>query len=141
MIATTFTGNVPHYDVVASDDTGRHVSVQVKTNTRGSWQFGDMTKYFDISFADKRQIVGDIKPSPIRRLVFVFVRLGEEDDDRFYVLTWRDLAKLMRKHHTAYLDRCGGVRPKRWDSLHCAISEPEMRPYEDRWNTVKRNLR
>lgn len=30
LIATTFTGNVPHYDIIASDITGRHFTVQVK---------------------------------------------------------------------------------------------------------------
>jgi hypothetical protein len=30
LIATTFTGNVPFYDVIASDEKGRHVSVQVE---------------------------------------------------------------------------------------------------------------
>jgi hypothetical protein len=29
MIATTFTGNVPHCDIIASDEKGRHVSVQI----------------------------------------------------------------------------------------------------------------
>jgi len=32
LIATTFTGNVPHYDIVASDEFGQHVSVQVKAS-------------------------------------------------------------------------------------------------------------
>jgi hypothetical protein len=27
LIATTFTGNVPHYDIYASDEAGHHVSV------------------------------------------------------------------------------------------------------------------
>jgi hypothetical protein len=27
LIATTFTGNVPNYDIIASDETGRHVSI------------------------------------------------------------------------------------------------------------------
>ncbi len=30
LIATTFTGNVPHYDIIASNDKGKHISVQVK---------------------------------------------------------------------------------------------------------------
>ena len=41
LIATTFTGNVPHYDIIASDETGRHVSVQVKASCGTSlavWQ-------------------------------------------------------------------------------------------------------
>ena len=36
LIATTFTGNVPHYDIIASGEDGRHVSVQVKTIGGGS---------------------------------------------------------------------------------------------------------
>ena len=140
LIATTFTGNVPHYDIIASDEVGRHVSVQVKTNTRGSWQFADVSKYFDISFSGKRQIVGKIKSCPIKRLVYVFVRLNENDRDRFYVLAWKDLARVMRKHHAAYLDRCDGVRPKRWDSLHCALSGDELTEYEDKWDIVENNM-
>ena len=57
LIATTFTGNVPHYDIIASDENGRHVSVQVKTTRSGSWQFGDMSIFCDITFDGKRQIV------------------------------------------------------------------------------------
>ena len=37
LIATTFTGNVPHYDIIASDEKGRHVSVQVKTSRSETW--------------------------------------------------------------------------------------------------------
>jgi hypothetical protein len=29
-IATTFTGNVPHYDIIASNASGRHQAIQVK---------------------------------------------------------------------------------------------------------------
>ena len=32
MIATTFTGNVPYYDIIASNEDGKHVSVQVKAS-------------------------------------------------------------------------------------------------------------
>jgi Holliday junction resolvase-like predicted endonuclease len=140
LIATTFTGNLPYYDIVASDETGRHVSVQVKTISRGSWQFGDVRKYFDVKFSGKRQSVHEIKACPIRRLVYVFVRLDGNGNDRFYVLTWQDLASLMRLHHATYLQKHGGVRPKRWDSLHCSLSESELSEYQDKWETVEKNL-
>jgi VCBS repeat protein len=39
-IATTFTGNVPHYDIVAVDEHGGHALVQVKAIAGKSWQFG-----------------------------------------------------------------------------------------------------
>jgi Holliday junction resolvase-like predicted endonuclease len=44
-IATTFTGNVPDYDIIASNKMGKHVSVQVKTSSGSSWQFGDISRY------------------------------------------------------------------------------------------------
>lgn len=142
LVATTFTGNVPEYDIVASDETGRHVSVQVKAGRGDSWQFGDITRYCDLSFKGHRQVVGKPKPCPVRRLVVVFVRLGGEDrDDRFYILPWVRVRDLLVRHHTTYLKKHGSVRPVRWDSLHSAIQEETLRPYRDRWQTVTRNLR
>ena len=53
LIATTFTGNVPHYDVLASDEIGRYVSVQVKASRRSSWQFSDIRQFCEIQLAPK----------------------------------------------------------------------------------------
>ena len=36
-IATTFTGNVPDYDIIASTEKGKHLSVQVKTIRGSNW--------------------------------------------------------------------------------------------------------
>ena len=141
LIATTFTGNVPHYDIVASDEVGRHVSVQVKASRGGSWQFAKVTNYFDVTFSGKRQIVGKGKPCPVQRLVVVFVRVDREGNDRFYILTWQKLRDLLVKAHNMFLEKHDGVRPKRWDSLHCAISEKHLYAYEDKWNTVEKNLK
>jgi len=141
LIATTFTGNVPHYDIIASDETGRHVSVQVKTALAGGWQFADVTHFFDIEFDGHRQIVGRRKPCPVRRLIVVFVKLEADGDDRFYILPWERLALLLKKRHVAYLERQGGIRPKRWDSLHSAISEKTLQPYKDRWEAIENALR
>ena len=141
LIATTFTGNVPHYDIIASDETGRHVSVQVKAARGGSWQFGDITHYCDIKFKGQRQLVGKPRPYPVRRLVVVFVTLGKERDDRFYILTWQRLRDLLVRHHVAYLRKHGGIRPKQWKSMHSAIVEKSLLPYRDKWKTIERNLR
>ncbi len=140
LIATTFTGNVPHYDIIASNEAGRHVSVQVKASRGGSWQFADITRYCDVTFDGKRQVVGDPMPAPVRRLIMVFVKVDESGDDRFYVLTWERLRNLLIKHHKTYLEKHDGVRPKRWDSMHSAISEAPLRPYRDKWDTVTKNL-
>jgi len=141
LIATTFTGNVPHYDIIASDETGRHVSVQVKSSRSASWQFGDIRCFCDIAFDGKRQVVGKPMACPVRRLIVTFVTIEEDGHDRFYILTWQRLRDLLVKGHEAYLQRHGGIRPRRWDSLHSAITEKTLRPYQDKWEIIDKNLK
>ena len=141
LIATTFTGNVPHYDIIASDESGRTVSIQVKASRGSSWQFGNITQYCDIEFDGERQVVGGLKTCPVRRLVMVFVSLEANGNDRFYIIPWKDFCCLLAKHHKEFLARNDGRRPKRWESLHCAISEGVLLRYQDKWETVERLLK
>lgn len=141
LIATTFTGNAPHYDIIASDEKGRHVSVQVKASRHPSWQFGDITHFCEVKFEKKSQIVGKPRPCPVLRLIVVFVMIAEDGADQFYILTWRRLRDLIIKGHKDYLAKHGGKRPKKWDSLHGAISEETLKPYKDKWLTIKENIK
>jgi hypothetical protein len=140
LIATTFTGNVPHYDIIASNENGKHVSVQVKASRGSSWQFGDITKFCNIKFKGKHQIVGKPKRCPVQRLVVVFVMIDAGGADQYYILTWRTLRDLLIKGHKDYLAKHGGMRPKKWNSLHSAIVEKTLKPYKDKWPIFKRNL-
>ena len=128
LIATTFTGNVPHYDIIASNEDGKHVSVQVKASRASSWQFGDITQFCEISFKGKHQIVGRLKRSPVQRLVVVFVMIDPRGADRYYILTWRMIRDLIVKGHKSYLAKHNGLRAQTWDSLHSAISEKTLKP-------------
>jgi hypothetical protein len=141
LIATTFTGNVPHYDIVASDAKGRHVSIQVKASRSGSWQFSDVTKFFDVKFAGKQQIVGKVKRCPVRRLAVVFVVIGKESGDRFYVLAWETFRNMLREAHRGYLKSHHGIRPIKWDSLHSAIKEELLLTFRDNWKLIQQSLR
>lgn len=141
LIATAFTGNVPHYDIIASDETGRHVSVQVKASRGASWQFGNITQYCDIGFDGKRQIVGKPKACPVSRLIVAFVRISDNGKDTFYILPWGTLRDLLVEHHRGFLARHDGMRPKKWESLHCAIEEKVLKPHEDRWDVIEQNLK
>ena len=141
LIATTFPGNVPHYDIIASNKRGKHVSVQIKARRGSSWQFGDITRFWELSFKGKRQIVGRPKPCPVQRLVVVFVLIHPSGADRFYILTWRTLRDMLVRGHKAYLEKRNGMRAEKWDSLHSAISEKTLEPYKDRWDIAERNLR
>jgi len=140
LIATTFTGNVPHYDIIASDEEGRHVSVQVKAARSGSWQFS-IDQFCEIAYRGKKQIVGTAKPAPVKRLIMVFVIMNEYGSDRFYICRWEKIRDRQIEGYKAYLARHGGVRPKKWDSLHSGLRERHLLQYRDRWETIERNLR
>lgn len=142
LIATTFTGNVPHYDIIASDNRGRHVAIQVKASRGDSWQVSDMSKFCDIrlNIRRKTQIAGKKKSCPIRQLVCIFVRLDGQRQDRFFICTWKQWRNLLVSHHKRYLRRHHGHRPKKWKSLHTAIRVKDLKRFEDRWGTVKSNL-
>jgi hypothetical protein len=111
LIATTFTGNVPYYDIIASNEGGKHVSVQVKASRGSSWQFGDITQFCNISFNGKRQIVGRPKRCPVQRLVVVFVIINTDGADQYFILTWRRLREIIVKGHKDYLAKHGGMPP------------------------------
>ncbi|MBE2225643.1 MAG: hypothetical protein IAF02_29170 [Anaerolineae bacterium] len=140
LIATTFTGNVPDYDIIASTEKGKHISVQVKTTTGISWQFGNITKYFELELQEQVQIVGETLPSPVDNLVYVFVMLQDYGNDRFFLCTWDDFCETLATHHREYLAKHGGVRPKQWKSLHAAIKTSHIEHFEDRWNLIEEML-
>ncbi|MGA7991636.1 MAG: hypothetical protein WCC53_09415 [Thermoanaerobaculia bacterium] len=140
LIATTFTGNVPHYDIIASNATGRHQAIQVKTINGGGWQF-DVRAFAEISLDGKRQVVGARVPAPYPDLVCVFVRLRERGEDEFYILTWKDLQRMMIKGHRGYLARHGGVRPKKYDSYHGAIRPERLAKHRNKWSVLETRLR
>jgi hypothetical protein len=118
LICTTFTGNVPHYDIIASNEKGEHVSVQVKASKTGSWQFGKVTDFCEISFKGKQQCVGEFKECPVKDLIMVLVVIGDEGKDSYYILKWEELRDVIVEHHKRYLEQHGGIRPKNHTSLH-----------------------
>jgi hypothetical protein len=141
LVATTFTGNVPHYDIVASDERGRHASVQVKTIRGGGWQFSDVSKFFEVKFDGQNQITGKSKRSPVKLLVVVFVMLGKQGVDKFYMVPWERVRDIMRKGHENYIAKHGGKRPKKWDSLHGSLVESQIVEFKDRWDIIENSLR
>lgn len=140
LTATTFTGNVPDYDIVAVSETGKHVLIQVKATLRGAWQFSDARAFLDIKLNGKAQIPGRLKPPKYDDLVFVFVRLATYGEDRFFMLTWIELRNLIADHYRANLKHLGGVRPRKHDSYHAALEIKNLKQYENRWELIADTL-
>jgi len=139
LIAATFSGNIPDYDIIATDSAFRSVPVQVKTVNGTKWQF-DIRHFVDVRLDGKKQVIG--RPVPFSdNIVCVMLALSRYGKDRFYVLSLKTLQEVLIKHHRNYLKKHGGVRPKKYDSFHTAISEQKLAAFRDAWLEVFRNKR
>jgi hypothetical protein len=131
----TFSGNVPDFDLIATDFKGSSCPIQVKTIKGGSWQFS-IEKFAEITFDGRKQIIGNKKPLPIPQLVCVFVLAAEKyGEDQFFVLKWSKVQDIVIANYRRWLDSHGGVRPKKFDSLHCSIVQSDLRDYRD-WSLI-----
>jgi hypothetical protein len=136
LTATTFSGNLPDFDILAVDAQGKSKRVQVKTIQSGSWQF-NASKFLEISISENGiQTVGGYKRSNIEDIIFVFVKLISRGKDRFYVVSSDELFKIMKANYENWLNKHGGRRPKRPDSKHAAIAEDDLSAYLDNWELL-----
>ena len=141
-IATTFTGNLPYYDIIAVDDSGGHAVVQVKAIAGASWQF-KATDFADIVMKGRQQIVRGAKKEPYPDLMCVLVQVTLADSgvpDRFYVLPWRDLCRAIVDHHITYLAKHGGIRPRKPESMHLQLHPSEIKLWEGKWDILKKSV-
>ena len=132
LLTATFAGNVPAYDIVATGSRGQTALVQVKAIAGPSWQF-DIRTFTDVRCQAGAQTMGQPTTPPAGDLICVFVRLQKYGADRFYVLRWPELQRVLVNGYRAYLARHGGRRPKRADSFHTALRETHIEPFLDNW--------
>ncbi len=93
LIATTFTHNVPTYDVLATDGECRTVPIQVKA-TRDKYWRSPATNWMHINMDEKEQIQridGQKQLSPLDP-IWICVAVGlTRMDDQFFILTQDDI--------------------------------------------------
>ena len=135
-LVATFSGNVPDFDLIATDTKGASCPIQVKTARKGTWQVM-VDKFANITLDGKRQIVGEEKPLRIPNLVGVFVVAGENyGEDQFFILEWLRVQDIVINNHKRWLDSHGGVRPRKYDSMHCSIVTLDLQDYRDNWPVI-----
>lgn len=139
LIATTFTGNVPHYDIIASNSKGRSVLIQVKAIRSSSWQF-DIRHFAEIGFRGKRQLFKGLRPQPLRELICVFVQLADYGQDKFYIFPWKRLQGILVREYRKSMAQHNWTRPKRFDSFHSMITPDKLTRYEGNWQLIEKKL-
>ncbi len=132
LIATPFSGNVPHYDIIASGQSGGHVFVQVKAINGETWQF-DIRSFLDVQMDEdgKHQIPGKLQPEPIPGLICVLVVIRETGRDRFFILEWKDIRKILAAGYKRYLGKHAFARPRAHSSFHAALSIADVEQFEN----------
>jgi hypothetical protein len=147
IFATPFAGNVPDFDVLASDLSGHSLPLQVKTINGGSWQFNANT-FLEIEHQEDCQVVKGAKKLRNPDLVCVFVLLNPGETDEFYIFP---LSALQQYCFKGYLKDSkgvpfpGGKRPRNPKSTHCAVWPRDLQEYrvkEDRdWSLITKHFK
>ncbi|APG27068.1 hypothetical protein A7E78_03995 [Syntrophotalea acetylenivorans] len=132
-LATPFAGNVPGFDVIAIGEGLKAIPVQVKTISSSSWQL-KASRFIDISFVGKKQRVTGISNTVSDHLIYVFVKIATESDDRFYIIRAKDLAGRIKKNYINFLYRFDNVRPKNHKSTHASINETHLADCLNKWD-------
>ena len=136
LLATTFTGNVPDFDIIATNKNLVSIPVQVKTSAKGDWMLrADF--FLDINYDEKtktQRITG--MKNLGENLLYVFVKLKDNDvdKDQFYILRAKDLQRIIFNNYDEYLTKHRGRRPKNSKSMHTAIRLEDISGYQNNWN-------
>jgi hypothetical protein len=130
-IAAPFAGNVPMYDLLASDRRGYAIPIQVKAINGGSWQFSADT-FLNIEVVKDEQVVKGTKKLLNPKLLCIFVRLVGPGKDEFYLFHLSDLQK-----HCAKVYKPRGQFSKKPDSRHCAVSPKQFSRFKENWDLLQ----
>jgi hypothetical protein len=144
IFATPFAGNVPDFDILASDLSGHSLPVQVKTIRRGSWQF-DAKNFLEIEQQGDCQVVKGKKKLRNPDLVCVFVLLNPDERDEFYVFPLKALQQYCAKIYSRGEPFPVKIkRPRNAESTHCAVRSHDWQRYrakEDRdWSLITKRF-
>ena len=150
-IATTFTRNMPDFDILAlTKNRDKHLKIQIKTVLNGDWQLS-ATSLLNIKFNDNNnQIVQEILGfnESNNADFYIFIRLDKrsknmeninlnEISDSFYIVPTNDLKSIVNKNYGNYLHKKNGVRPSNQKSTHTKVDDKkDLVLFKDRWDLL-----
>ena len=143
-IATSFTGNVPEFDLIVANDNLDTIPIQVKTSRGHSWPTTvSLWINIDIDEIDKKQI--DVGNQTILNpdLIYVCVALSKPDSkekDRFFILRKKELQLICADNYRAWMTKHNWKRPKNYKSLGNRYYIDNMLTYENNWKLIEHYL-
>jgi hypothetical protein len=129
-IATTFTGSLPGFDILAVNEQGRILEVQVKAIRKASWQL-DVKHFLEIELKESEQFVRGPKAISTTGRVCIFIIIGETGKDEFFVFRWKDLQDIL------LADYKGGRRARNPETTHHALYPKRIEHFRNNWAALQ----
>lgn len=129
-IATTFTGSLPGFDILAINPDGRTLEVQVKAIRSNTWQL-NAGQFLKVEIRGGSQTVRGIQPLKSKGRVCIFIRIKERGKDEFFLFRWSELQQIIRE------DYRDGPRPKNPETLHHALQPERIARFRDNWQLLQ----
>ena len=144
LIATSFTGNVPDFDLIVADSSLLTITIQVKTSRSDNWPT-NARLWIDIEIDDeqKKQIDHGDREITNPALIYICVNLAEANSleiDRFFILTKRDLQIICAKNYREWISKYDWKRPRNYKSLDNRYTISDLVPYENNWELLSKYL-
>lgn len=137
-LATSFSGNVPDFDLVAIREDLSAVPLQVKAHRGdGSWQ-GSVTRHLRIRQAGQRQIIEGLQRLDHPHLLWVYVHVPVQGVPAYFILSGREVQRIVRRRYASHLRKHGGKRPRRHDSMHFGLTLEDLAPHRGAWDRIAR---
>lgn len=138
-LATTFTGNIPDFDIIAVDKNFRAIPVQVKAIKGGTWQF-NAERFLVIEKEGGVQRVLGKKKLPNPKLIWIFAYLDETETE-FYLLNEKKVQEIIFRTYKRSIEKKGGRRPRNPMSTHTTIDRKMLKRYRDNWGIIEESLK
>jgi hypothetical protein len=139
-VAATFSGNVPEYDIIATNERGKSFPIQVKAIRGYSWQF-NATKFLNIEYKGKKQIIKRKLRLKIPDLICVFLIMDENGKDRFFIFNYKSLQRIIFKNYNdEIIIKRKGIRAVNPKSTHTMVKPKMLHRYEDNWDLITNKL-
>jgi hypothetical protein len=148
-IATSFTGNVPEFDLIIAKVIEKEIlkslPIQVKTTRGDSWPTrADLWIDVEIDENEEKQIYKSKASIKNKNLIYVCVALAKEvskpekqDRDRFFILKKEDLQTICADNYSKWMDKHNWKRPRNYKSLDNRYYIKDLEEhYEDNWELI-----
>jgi hypothetical protein len=138
LIAAPFAGNVPLFDLLAADESGISIPIQVKAVNGPSWQYSADT-FLEIKHVKGKQFFHGKKLLLNPDLICIYIFLHEEEQsDEFFIFRLRDLQEITLKNYFGHSK--SRVRPKNPTTTHCALYPKDIEKFRNKWDLIKKSF-